>query len=375
MRQNPREGRKVYSALRAYRGVVCAQINTATGNIVTRGPATLQDIVLVLKGMGFDARATESSKEAAMLLGASTTEPTCDGVCPTAAASSKNNKRSSQVAYPDLGYIADMKSVYTVKGMTCGACVASIERALGKVDGVKSVSVALLTETTEILYDGKRTSWQSLLKAIADVGYNAAHMYTTSMSSVEYSRRLFAVDMVRGSVNNSAFNCISVITHTMGLIALNWVSDGSSGLDNYEGGPVSASNSLNILDEEGPRSVNGSSFDSLRYGSLTRRHSFTGMAPDLYHTIPSDIAKSADHFPTVDLSSFDPSQVSSTEVVLQAVFDSQIVGLRTIYEAMCSLNPHFVVRLLPEKVCHASCIYVTSLFTVWCAIVSGARDD
>ena len=46
-----------------------------------------------------------------------------------------------------------LRSCFEVKGMTCGACVSSVERAVGRLRGVKQVSVALLTETAEVRYD------------------------------------------------------------------------------------------------------------------------------------------------------------------------------------------------------------------------------
>ena len=349
--------------------MVCAKINSSTGTVVTRGSASLQDVVLALKGLGLHANASEcfSQRE---LSGKSTVggsegpDAVVDGRPLNVNTNTNGHKSSSmtQVPYPDLGYIADMKSVFSVKGMTCGACVASVERGLEKIPGVKSVSVALLTETAEVLYDGKLISWPGLIEAIEGIGYDGSHIYTSSSSSVEYSRRLFAVDMVRGSVNQSAFNCASVISHTLGLISLNWVDDGSSGHDDYEGGPVTSvagSSAEGRLEEtEDVENDRGTiSHTARRYRSLARRQSFTGMAPELYNTVPVDTADmsqgaatTASHSSSVVPASYDRTKVSSSEVVLQSVFDSQLVGLRTIYETMCSLNPHFAVRLLPEKV-------------------------
>ena len=57
---------------------------------------------------------------------------------------------------------------YSVKGMSCAACVARVEQAVKKVDGVENVSVSLLTNsmTVEGAYDE-----QALLRAVTLAGY------------------------------------------------------------------------------------------------------------------------------------------------------------------------------------------------------------
>ena len=48
-----------------------------------------------------------------------------------------------------------MKERYHISGMTCSACSAHVEKAANRLEGVKRVSVNLLTETMEIEYDEK----------------------------------------------------------------------------------------------------------------------------------------------------------------------------------------------------------------------------
>lgn len=43
-----------------------------------------------------------------------------------------------------------------VTGMTCSACSASVEKAVGSLDGVRSVSVALLQNMAEVVFDPER---------------------------------------------------------------------------------------------------------------------------------------------------------------------------------------------------------------------------
>ena len=50
------------------------------------------------------------------------------------------------------------RSVFSVKGMSCGACVSAVERVVRKHDCVKKVSVALLTEKLEVEYESSKLS-------------------------------------------------------------------------------------------------------------------------------------------------------------------------------------------------------------------------
>ena len=59
---------------------------------------------------------------------------------------------------------------YTVTGMTCAACSARVEKAVGKVEGVTSCSVSLLTNSMGV--EGPADS-AAVIKAVMDAGYGA----------------------------------------------------------------------------------------------------------------------------------------------------------------------------------------------------------
>ena len=46
--------------------------------------------------------------------------------------------------------LADSTIILPIEGMTCASCVGRVERSLGKVEGVRSVSVNLATERADI---------------------------------------------------------------------------------------------------------------------------------------------------------------------------------------------------------------------------------
>jgi copper ion binding protein len=139
-----RDASVAFSALRAVPGVVCVQITPDRGVIRTRGFASVQSLVLALKSIGVEAKADASS-----LSPTSTGSASIEARHDVKGPSDSKPLRAAQEVQP-VGYIADTKSTFEIKGMTCGACVASVEKAIQKLEGVKQVYVALLTETAEV---------------------------------------------------------------------------------------------------------------------------------------------------------------------------------------------------------------------------------
>lgn len=60
---------------------------------------------------------------------------------------------------------------YNITGMSCATCQAHVEKAVGKVPGVESVSVSLLTNSMGV--EGSASS-EAIVKAVEDAGYGAA---------------------------------------------------------------------------------------------------------------------------------------------------------------------------------------------------------
>jgi Cu+-exporting ATPase len=60
-----------------------------------------------------------------------------------------------------------------IGGMTCAACARTIERAVGKLDGVASVSVNFATEVASVSYDTAALRLGAIKEAIAKAGYSA----------------------------------------------------------------------------------------------------------------------------------------------------------------------------------------------------------
>ncbi len=61
--------------------------------------------------------------------------------------------------------------VIPIEGMTCASCSTRIEKVVGKLDGVASVSVNLATEKADVVYEPSRIRLSAIKKAISDAGY------------------------------------------------------------------------------------------------------------------------------------------------------------------------------------------------------------
>ncbi|MCE5259841.1 MAG: heavy metal translocating P-type ATPase [Chloroflexi bacterium] len=72
----------------------------------------------------------------------------------------------------DAGYdAAPQRVLLPIGGMTCAACVRSVERALKRTEGVLDASVNLATERASVLYLPTIATLDVLAKAVADAGY------------------------------------------------------------------------------------------------------------------------------------------------------------------------------------------------------------
>ena len=60
---------------------------------------------------------------------------------------------------------------FGVRGMTCAACSAAVEKALRRKEGVRSASVNLITNTAEVVYDPAKTRPSELKAAVVRAGY------------------------------------------------------------------------------------------------------------------------------------------------------------------------------------------------------------
>ncbi len=67
-----------------------------------------------------------------------------------------------------------IKKIFNVTGMSCSACSARVEKAVGSLVGADNVSVNLLTNSMQVKFDEAVTSTDAIINAVVDAGYGAA---------------------------------------------------------------------------------------------------------------------------------------------------------------------------------------------------------
>ncbi|MCC6446196.1 MAG: copper-translocating P-type ATPase [Armatimonadetes bacterium] len=79
----------------------------------------------------------------------------------------------------------EAKTEFEVRGMTCASCVARVEKALSKVEGVESAGVNLATERATVLYNAEKTSPEALMASVEDIGYEARPLEAAGVQTFE----------------------------------------------------------------------------------------------------------------------------------------------------------------------------------------------
>ena len=64
-----------------------------------------------------------------------------------------------------------MNKKYKVTGMTCSACSSRVEKCVGKLDGVNTVSVNLLTNSMQIDFDENKLTEEKIADSVIQAGY------------------------------------------------------------------------------------------------------------------------------------------------------------------------------------------------------------
>ncbi|KAJ1030862.1 hypothetical protein NDA18_002091 [Ustilago nuda] len=68
---------------------------------------------------------------------------------------------------------AKVTATFQIRGMTCGACVETIERIIRSQPGIESISVALLAEKAIVTFDDSIWSPEMVVEEIEDTGFDA----------------------------------------------------------------------------------------------------------------------------------------------------------------------------------------------------------
>ncbi|MEG0475535.1 MAG: heavy metal translocating P-type ATPase [Carnobacterium sp.] len=99
------------------------------------------------------------------------------------------SEKDIQAAVADAGYQTmspDVQKTFNIEGMTCASCAQTVEKAVGKLSGVSTVSVNLATEKMQIHYDPATVTASSITQAVADAGYGAVEEVDSANEADEH---------------------------------------------------------------------------------------------------------------------------------------------------------------------------------------------
>lgn len=109
------------------------------------------------------------------------------------------------------------KLKFNVSGMSCAACSARVEKVVGALDGVKSVSVSLLTNSMVVEFDSPLTP-KDISRAISDAGYKVSPVSDKSQKKEKLNPTL--VMLIRLIV--SIVLLVPLMYVSMGVVMWGW---------------------------------------------------------------------------------------------------------------------------------------------------------
>ncbi|MBP1756528.1 MAG: heavy metal translocating P-type ATPase, partial [Firmicutes bacterium] len=87
-----------------------------------------------------------------------------------------------------------MNQKFNVTGMSCSACSAAVERGVGKLNGVHSVNVNLLSNSMNVEFDDTVLNNDSIIAAVVSAGYGAME-YTREITSTKKLEQVNPVEL------------------------------------------------------------------------------------------------------------------------------------------------------------------------------------
>lgn len=89
------------------------------------------------------------------------------------------------------------KEQFNVTGMTCAACSARVEKAVGKLPGVDKIAVNLLKNSMVVEYDETALDTQKIIGAVTEAGYGASLKEAARHGKASKSMQVSANDIAR----------------------------------------------------------------------------------------------------------------------------------------------------------------------------------
>jgi len=95
----------------------------------------------------------------------------------------------SKIGYEVVEKTDASKVTIPIGGMTCASCAQRIEKVIGKLDGIDSVSVNLATEKATVAYHPQTVRLSAIKQAIEKIGYKALEVSKTDAADEDRARK------------------------------------------------------------------------------------------------------------------------------------------------------------------------------------------
>lgn len=115
-----------------------------------------------------------------------------------------------------------MKKKFDVQGMTCSACSSHVEKAVSKLDGVKSCAVSLMTNTMLVDYDDSSITADGIIDAVKKSGYSAS--LSDNEKSLDKTKKIESISPIFKAEENALLT--RVIVSIVFMLVLMYVSMG-----------------------------------------------------------------------------------------------------------------------------------------------------
>ncbi|CAO3599833.1 unnamed protein product [Absidia cylindrospora] len=107
-------------------------------------------------------------------------------------------------------------------GMTCASCVHSIERTVGKLEGVVSIAVNLMTERAQVEYNEQLVGVRTLVDTIEGLGFNALVNNGTKNAQLESLTKVRDIKAWRQALLHSLLLTVPVFVLAMVFPHVAW---------------------------------------------------------------------------------------------------------------------------------------------------------
>jgi len=119
-------------------------------------------------------------------------------------------------AVEKIGYQANEKSanqkiVIPIGNMSCAACARRVEKAIGMLDGVDSVSVNFASEKASVSYDSAKLRLSSIKEAVENAGYQVLQIDKANAAEEDRQRRQKEIRVLRTKFIVSAIFSIPLL--------------------------------------------------------------------------------------------------------------------------------------------------------------------